>query len=172
MATSNATDLQILLLAENTRRVSMLRKSVRDGGLSCVIKRIGHNKQASEWLRRNSPPRSEPVPDLVLFDFAKAEPDAVALARDIAFGAERSRVPVVLMTSPETESMLESGELDDGEATMFTARALDVFLRKLVGRRREGFLRALGTLYQYGPILAPLPSHFLESNGEPDKLSA
>ena len=172
MVARTGTNLQILLVAENTRRVSMLRKSIRDNGLSCGIKRIGHSEKASLWLRRNPPTPSEPLPDLVLFDFAEAHPDAVALARDIAFGADRSPVPVVLMTSPETETMLESGELDGGEATMFAARALDVFLRKLVGRRRQGFLRALCTLYQYGPILTPLPAPFLETIEQPDKLSA
>lgn len=172
MATSKGTDLQILLLADDTGRVALLRASIRDNGLSCGIKRIGYSDKASQWLRRNPPPPSEPLPDLVLFDFADASPDAVALARDIAFGADRSPVPVVLMTSPETESMLESGEIDDGEATMFTARGLDVFLRKLVGQRRQSFLRALCTLYQYGPIITPLPSTFLETNGQPDQLSA
>ena len=172
MATSAVTNLQVLLIAENTRRVSMLRKSFRDNGLRCGIKRLGYSEKASQWLRRNSPPPSEPLPDLVLFDFAEAKPDAVALARDIAFGADRSPVPVVLITSPDTESMLESGELDDGKATMFTARALDVFLRKLVGRRRPGFLRALCTLYQYGPVLTSLPAPLLETIEQPDKLSA
>jgi len=172
MTTSMGKDLQILLLAENARRVSMLRQSFRDNDLSCGIKRIGHCKKASACLRRKPPYQSEQLPDLVLFDFAEADPESLALARDIAFGADRSPVPVVLMTSPETESMLETGELDDGEATMFTARALDNFLCKLVGRRRQAFLRALRTLYQYGPILARLPAPFLETVEQPEKLTA
>lgn len=172
MATSMGKDLQILLLAENTSRVSMIRQSFRDNGLNCRIKRIGHSKKASACLRRKPPYDSERLPDLVLFDFAEADPESLALLHDIAFGADRSPVPVVLMTSPETESMLETGELDDGEMTMFTARALDNFLRKLVGRRRQGFLRALQTLYQYGPILARLPAPFLETIEQSEQLTA
>ena len=172
MATSTGTDLQILLLADNARRVAMLRNSLRDNGIRGGIKRVGQSDKAFEWLQRSSPPSSEPLPDLILIDFAEADEDAVAAARDIAFGPNRSPVPVVLLTSPETESMLESGEVDDGEATMFTARALDLFLRKLVGQRRQSFLRALSTLYQYGPILTPLPPPYLDTIEPPDKLSA
>lgn len=172
MTSDDDHNLDILLLADNMRRTSMLRSNLQLSQLNCKIKRIGHNEKATAYIRQRQLEQGGALPDLILFDFAESRPKTLALARDIAFGEQRSPKPVVLMTSPETESLLESGELDGGEATMFTARALDTFLGKLVGRKRRGFLRALDTLYQYGPILARLPADYLDSNGEPSKMSA
>jgi len=165
-------NLDVLLIADDSYRVAMLRQAMQQSGLNCTIRRLDQTKRASAYLKRLQPYEHSPRPDLVLFDLAEPDPRSIELLRDVAFGNRRSEVPVVLLTSPASEPLLESGEIDDGEATMFSPRSLQTFLKKLVGRRRSGFLRALKTLYQYGPILARQPDHFLEKREEYAQLSA
>ncbi|MDH3747803.1 MAG: hypothetical protein OER97_06310 [Gammaproteobacteria bacterium] len=165
-------NLDLLLIADDAYRVAMLRRAMHQVGLSCTIRRLAQTKKASAYLGRVKPYQNSPLPDLVFFDIADSDPSTVEIAKDIAFGERRSKVPVVLLTSPASETLLESGELDGGATTMFSPRTLETFLKKLVGRRRYGFLRALSTLYQYGPILARQPLNFLEHGSEPAELSA
>lgn len=164
--------LEILLVADDAVRVSLLRRSMRANGLSCNTRRVGYGKKALAYLRRHSPYQTTPAPHLVLIDLAEQSDAARELVQQMAFGKRRSPIPVVLLSSPAAEVLLESGELDGGEATMFTARALDSFFRKLVGQRRAGFLKALATLYEYGPIILRLPEAFVESSEDAPDLSA
>lgn len=163
MPTMAETELDLLLIADDAYRVSMLQALMRNAGLTCTVRRLDQTKKATAYLRRLKPFENSRLPDLVLFDIAESHPSIVDLARDVAFGERRSAVPVVLLTSPASETLLESGELDGGKSTMFASRALETFLGKLVGRKRHGFLRALATLYEYGPILARQPARFLEN---------
>ena len=164
--------LDVLLIADDGYRVSMLRESMRQSGLSCTIRRMDQTRKASAYVRKLESYGKSPRPDLVLFDLAEPSEKTLEVLRDVAFGEQRSEVPVVLMTSPASEPLLESGEIDDGRATMFSPRALPSLLGKLVGSRRQGFLRALGTLYQYGPILARQPAEFLDRRDDYLQLSA
>lgn len=163
--------LNILLLASDAYRVSMLRRSMRQAGLCAEIERLDLTARAAE-VARACAGHSGVSPDLVFVDLADTQPAALRFARDIAFGDRACPVPVVLLTSPDSEALLERGELDGGEATMFTARALDTFLGKLVGRRQASFIRAIGILYQYGPILVQLPEAILEKPDDSAQLSA
>ena len=165
-------NLDVLLIADDSYRVAMLRQAMQQHGLSCTIRRLDQTKKASAYLKRMQPYENSPTPDLVLFDLAEPDDTAVDLLREVAFGERRSEAPVVLLTSPASEPMLESGEVDEGQSTMFAPRSLQTFLQKLVGSRRAGFLRALKTLYQYGPILARQPRHFLEKRDDLAQLSA
>lgn len=158
--------LDVMLIADDAYRVAMLRQCMRTSGLSCTIRRMGASKKASAYLNRRQPYEKIPMPDIVMFDLAEMDPQMIDILQDVAFGEQRSSVPVVLLTSPSSESLLESGEIDEGRATMFSPRSLPTFLQKLTGRRRRGFLRALRTLYEYGPILARQPAHFLERRGD------
>ena len=158
--------LDVMLIADDAYRVAMLRQCMRKSGLSCTIRRMGASKKASAYLNRRQPYDKSPMPDIVMFDLAETDPQTIDVLQDVAFGEQRSSVPVVLLTSPSTEPMLESGEIDDGQATMFSPRSLPNFLKKLTGNRRRGFLRALRTLYEYGPILARQPAHFLDRSDD------
>ena len=106
----DAKNLDVLLIADDSYRVAMLRQAMQQQGLNCTIR-----------------------PDLVLFDLAEPDADSVELLRDVAFGSRRSEVPVVLLTSPASEPMLESGEIDEGQATMFSPRSLQAFLTTVFG---------------------------------------
>lgn len=164
--------LDIVLIAEHAYRVAMLQQLMRHTGLSGTIRRLGQTRRASDYLQNRAPYEKTPLPDLVLFDLAEIQEHTKSLLANLAFGALRTPVPVVLLTSPVTEELLEKGDIDCGDATMFSPRGLPDFLRKLADCRCDEFLAALVTLYQYGPILARQPARFLQGCDSEVPLSA
>lgn len=172
MPTSGATKLDILLIADDAVRIAALRQRMTQSGLCCSVHRVGFGKQATSYLHRRTPYQQAVRPDLVFCDLAKLTPEALNLVRSAALGPERASAPFVLLTSAQSEERLEAGEIDGGKATMFVARTLEIFLKKLAGSRRDAFLQALRTLYGYGPIMLRLPEELSGQNGNGSQLSA
>lgn len=164
--------LQILLIADDSYRIAMFRRAMKSAGLNCRISRLPQTRTARAFLNRKHLADGESRPDLVIQDFACDDKHALDTLTVLAFGASRSMVPVVVLTSPATEQILQSGELDDGQSIMFSPRPLDAFLKKLARDRSAAFIAAVTTLYRYGPILARLPQHFFESGDNSTQLSA
>lgn len=154
--------LDMVLLSEDTYRVAMLRQLMLSVRIDGTLRRLGFSSKASAYLQSRTPYEETSLPDLVLFDLAEVQENSKDLLRSIAFGRQRTPVPVVLLTSPATESLLQAGDIDGGEATMFSPHTLTTLLKKLAGQRQPGFLKALSTLYEYGPILARQPTRFLQ----------
>lgn len=172
MPSEKSTPLQILLIADDSYRIAMLRRAMKNAGLNCRISRLPQTRTARAFLNRKQLADGESRPDLVFQDFACDDNEALDTLSVVAFGASRSRVPVVILTSPATEEMLQSGDLDDGRSIMFSPRPLESLLRKLADNRGSAFIAAVRTLYQYGPILARLPQHFFELSDDSTQLSA
>ncbi len=172
MPTSEATKLEILLIADDAVRIAALRQRMTQSGVRCSLHRVGFGNQASAYLNRRTPYQNAARPDLVFCDLAELTSDALELVRATAIGPGRASAPVVLLTSAGSEQRVEAGEIDGGESTMFVARALETFLRKLADARREAFLRALQTLYGYGPIIVRLPEELCGRDGNGSQLSA
>ncbi len=171
-ARSTGNKLDIVVVARDSCRYAKLREAMQAAGLHGTIRRLAPTRKTYSYLARTRPARSSPPPDLAFFDLADPRPEALDIARKMVCDKYRSRVPLVILTSPESESLIASGELDEGRTTMFSARPLESFIAKLAPRGRNGFLRALATLYQYGPLLARLPLRMLENCDENDRLSA
>lgn len=172
MPADNPLPITIVLIADDSYRIALLRRAVRDAGVACTIYRIPLTTGARAFLKPKAPDGTAATPDLVLCDFATTEAGVCRTVQAVAFGSQRSDVPVVLLTSEASENLLDSGELDEGAATMFSARPLEFVLRKLAGDGRRAFLRALATLYQYGPVLARQPDVFLDCGDDEKELSA
>lgn len=172
MPADNSLPITIVLIADDSYRIALLRRAVRDAGVACTIYRIPVTTGARAFLKPKAPDGTTVTPDLVLCDFASTDANVCRTVQAVAFGSQRSAVPVVLLTSEATENLLDRGELDDGAATMFSARPLELVLRKLAGDSRRAFLRALATLNQYGPVLARQPDVFLDCGTDEEELSA
>lgn len=164
--------LDVVLIAEHANRVALLQRLMQQIGLNGSIRTLRPSAQVSAYLRKQSPYENTPLPDLVLIDVAEAEERITGLLWSIAFAKQRTSAPVVLLTSPTTETMLESGDIDSGDVTMFSPRTLTSLLQKLAGSHGDEFLEALATLYQYGPILARQPARFLKYRDTDTQLSA
>lgn len=172
MPADNQSPITIVLIADDSYRVALLRRTVRDAGVACTMYRVPLTTGARAFLKPKSPDGSTATPDLVLCDFGSVDGNVCRTVKSVAFGSQRSPVPVVLLTSEASENLLDSGELDGGAATMFSARPLQFIFQKLAGNGCRAFLRALATLYQYGPILARQPDNFLHCGDDETQLSA
>lgn len=172
MPANDQSPLTIVLVADDSYRIALFRRAVRDAGVACTIYRVPLTTGARAFLKPKSPNGAQTQPDLVICDFAATDANVCRTVQAIAFGSRRSAVPVILLTSTASETLLDSGELDDGEATMFSARPLEFVIGKLAGDGRRAFLRALATLYHYGPVLARQPDVFLNRDDNHAELSA
>ncbi len=153
--------VELVLIAERADRAAMLRDTMRKNGINGVIRRIAPCKAAIDCARKAGPYKQKSPPDLIIYDYSDPSEQNTAVLRDIAFCNERSRIPVVLLTSPASQDLLDTGEVDGDTAVMFSPTSLVSFVQKMQDNKRSGFFRALHTLYQYGPILVRMPDRFL-----------
>ncbi len=164
--------VNLVLIAENPNRASMLRDAMERNNVNGVIRRLEPGAPAVDCARKSGAYSQKDLPDLIVFDYANPNEKNTSVLRDIAFGIERARVPVVLLTSPDSQDLLDTGDLDGDKSIMFSPTSLPSFVRKMKNGKRGTFFKALNTLYQYGPILVKTPEAFLDFNNAPTALSA
>ena len=143
--------LKITLVSDDSYQLACLQSDMRAVGLRAELslRKPGHSTAAA--LRRKRLDKSGP--ELVLLDFTRDDIVARRMLKSIAFGEKRSRAAVAILTSPETERLLDAGEIDGGEATMFSPTRVDVLFGKLTNGKARTMLRSIGVLNEYGPVL-------------------
>ncbi len=149
-----------------------LRQSMESDGINGNIHRIDAHVDAIGRIRELCRDKSERRPDFILFDLSEPDPELLDMLRQLAFGSGRSPVPVVVLTSPETESILQSSQFDDGGAVMFSPISLENLVATLRSKRRSRFLRALSVIYAIGPVLVQAPAKLFSHQDEGLALSA
>lgn len=150
--------MNLVVIADDPARATLLHSSMQTAGVNGVVRRISPGHRAIDCARRAGCYREQSLPDLIFLDFAEPDEKTFAILSDIAFGENRAHVPVVLLTSANSWQLLESGSVGDEAAVMFSPTSLPSFVSKMRNGNRTSFLKALKTLYQYGPILVRLPS--------------
>ncbi|MBT8067628.1 MAG: hypothetical protein KJO09_10335 [Gammaproteobacteria bacterium] len=153
----SANDINLVLIAENSARAKLLRDTMSNCGINGVIRRIDPGAPAVDCARQTGPYREKPLPDLFFLDFTDPSDECIAVLKAIAFGEQRTSVPVVLMTSDYSQDLLDNGDVAEDTAVMFSPTSLPSFFRKMKTGKRPSFFKALRTLYQYGPILVRPP---------------
>ncbi len=161
-----------LLISCCKEYAALLRQSMESDGINGNIHRIDASLDAMVRIRELCRDRSERRPDFILFDCSEPEPAQLDMLRQLAFGSGRSPVPVVVMTSPETETILQSSRFDDGGAVMFSPITLDNLVATLKRKRRSRFLRALSVIYAIGPVLVKAPAALFSRQEESLALTA
>lgn len=164
--------VNLVLIADNPGRASMLRDTMEDTGINGVIRRLAPGAPAIDCARKAGAYQKKTLPDLILFDYSEPDERNTSVLRDIAFSSERARVPVVLLTTPASQDLLDTGDVDGDQAVMFSPTSLKSFVSKLKLDKRKSFFRALATLYQYGPILVRIPDTAIQYEHYPTALSA
>lgn len=165
-------NVNVVLIADRPSRAKMLRDLMQQAGVSGVIRRLAPGEPAIDCARQSGSYHEKPLPDLIIYDYAHPDKHCTLILKNIAFGAGRSSVPVILLTSPESQTLLESGEIDGGNAVMFSPTGLAAFIGKMESKRRQMFFKALHTLYQFGPILVRTPSVVLRQDRREMAVSA
>ena len=164
--------INLVLIAEDSERASMLRNTMAQFGIDGVIRRISPGSPAVDCACRRGPYRDKPLPDIFFVDFTRPSEESISVLKAIAFGDQRTAVPVVLITNAESQDLLANGAVADDAAVMFSPTSLASFIRKMAGEQRPSFFKALHTLYQYGPILVRPPDSALSYSGGLAALSA
>lgn len=165
--TANQETINTLMVSDRKECASLLRHSLESDGIGGNIHRIDVHSDTLARVRELCRDKSERRPDFVIFDLADPDEDKLALLGELAFGRGRCSIPVVVLTSPETESLLQSGAVDGGGAIMFSSISLDNMIATLRAKRRNRFLRALSVIYAIGPVLVQAPSKLLaQRDGE------
>ena len=144
--------LKIVLVSEQSIRVAGLKNELARAGVDANLILKPPNHSTAALLRRFTESKAQPD-CLVLIDFTEDSVLSRRMLKSIAFGDKRCRAVVGVLTAPDTEELLESGEIDGGEATMFSPTEIGVLARKLAGRACQEVLHSMSILNQYGPIL-------------------
>lgn len=165
-------DVNLILIADNPQRASMLRDTMEQTGIRGVIRRLSPGAPAVDCARRSGAYRDKKMPDLILFDYVSPDEKTTSILRDIAFGKQRARVPVILLTSERSQELLNTDEIAANDAIMFSPTSLASFISKMKAEKRSSFFRALDTLFQYGPILVRTPESWRRREYGPFALSA
>ena len=150
-------DINLVLIADDPGRASILQQTMETSGIRGVIRRIDPGNAAIDCARRSGAYCNKSLPDLIFFDITDTTERTTEVLSEVAFGEARSRVPVVLLTNSDSPELLEDGRIDDSQAVMFSPTSLPSFVGKMKNGKRTAFFSALKTLYQYGPILVRLP---------------
>ena len=124
--------IDLVLIADRADRAGMLHDIMRRAGVSGIIRRLPPSGSVVDCARQSGPYREKRLPDLFVIDFANPGRQTIETLRKIAFGRDKAPVPVVVLTSPESQVLLDSGEIDGGNSVMFAPTALSSFVQKCV----------------------------------------
>lgn len=164
--------IDIVLIADRPGRATLLRDLMQDSGVSGVIRRLAPGDRAIHRARQTGEFRRIALPDLFIVDFSSPDNQTLAVVREIAFGRKKSTVPVILLTSPESEALLDRGDIDGGVAIMLTPISLATCVARLRMEKRQSFFKALHIFYEFGPMLVRLPEHVLDQQSREDAIPA
>jgi len=150
-------DINLVLIADDPICANTVRDTLQVAGITGTIRRMEPGSRAVACARQRGAFEAADSPDLILFDYEVPDEDKTTVLNEIAFCPDRAQIPVILLTSPESQEMLDKGDIDGGDAVMFTPTSLSSFVEKMRNGHRDVFFKAVHTLYEYGPILVSMP---------------
>ena len=164
-------NIRLTIIGDNVRRLALLRQEISRYDASCERQTLDA-AQASLGKPATQGQSAFEAADVLLVDFAGPETARLSLVHALAFGRKRALTPVVIMTSEESERLLRNSTGKKDKPTMFTPTPFSAFMTGLLQEKRRRLVKALNTLYQFGPILVRLPSSAIPDITEHTALSA
>ena len=154
-----AKSLNILLIANDTGNIEVVRRALENNRTQCRLHMIGTGPTAIPYLRREGPYTNAPEPDLILFDLVNAASASLGTLRQIKDGDIAGDAPVVLLTRDPDDPDDSQGdiEVDMEEYATFSPVELDSFLDALSAIKPIRFVKAITLLGQHGFVLVRMP---------------
>ena len=149
--------INALLISDSQDNASLLIDTMEREGLDGEIQRARPSPAAVDSARRCGRFRYAPPHDFVLLDFSEPDEASQSVVSELAFGASPARVPIVLLTSSESEYLLKPDSPLTAGTCMFAPTSLGSFIGKMRQHSRKRFLRALSVMSELGPVLVRLP---------------
>ena len=153
----NEERLNILLIADNTDSIQVIRQALETSNTRCRLLMVGVGLSTLAYLRREGPYAEAPVPDLILFDVIDAEPDSIAVLKRIKSDPRFQSMPIVLLTNSESEATLDDIQLGNNRYTTFSPVDLESFLSALNAIQPNRFMHAISLLENFGFVLVRMP---------------
>ena len=154
--------VSLLLVEDNPDRAMLVRKELVASKIKCLLHTVGPDRNALNYLQHRSPFEAAPTPDLVLFDFVDPEPRFLKIIDQIKADESLRDIPVVILTSHDSEQILDDAYRDSDDCIMFSPIELDDFFRSMQSFNTERFLRAVKVIENLGFVLVRVPSTFMQ----------
>lgn len=159
-------DLDLVLISDSPGCGEKLRDALQIKGVNGTIRRLAPDDRAVDCAKRSGSFKRSKRPHVILFDFGRPDDNTSSVLEKIAFCSDKPDVPVVLLTSDESQELLSSGEVGDDNTIMFSPTSLSHFVGKMHHESRDKFIGALRTLYAFGPILVRMPATLTEMRSD------
>lgn len=135
---------EILLAEDNPGDVMLTKKALKQGKLANNLHVVADGVEAMRYLRQEAEYADAPRPDLILLDLNMPRKDGKEVLADIGEENELSRIPVVVLTSSESEAdIARSYELS---ANAYLTKPVDFDGFVEIVNRLEGFWFQVVTL--------------------------
>ena len=128
---------EVLLAEDNSGDVVLTKKALKQGKLANNLHVVADGVEAMRYLRQEAEYADAPRPDLILLDLNMPRKDGKEVLADIDEENELSRIPVVVLTSSESEAdIARSYELS---ANAYLTKPVDFDGFVEIVNRLEGF---------------------------------
>ncbi len=156
--------LNILLIEDCPRRLRLAREALEKAKTFCRLQTVGTGGDSTRYLLQQDPYGTAPTPDLVLFDFTGADPRELKLLESLRSLDLFKSVPLVLLTLPDAEALLEEKYESRPDRIMFSPIELSGFLSTMNSLTKERFMNAVSLISSLGFVLVRAPAEFAETS--------
>ena len=145
--------LNILLVEDAPGKSELIRSALEQSGNKCNLHTVGSGRHTIKYLRGEGPYAAAPKPDLVFLDATSCEPEQIKVLDQVHADTNSREIPLVLLTSPESERFIDETCNQQDEGVVFSAIELNSFLRTMRARTPERFLNAVTLIQKLGYVL-------------------
>lgn len=149
--------INILLIQNQSDTLHSVQRALEANKTHCRLQMVGTGSTTLSYLRRDDPYANAPVPDLVLFDLTSAAPAAISVVRAIKADQHCQSLPMVLLTSDDSEEALVKLVSKRENDTAFSPIDLDNFVKALNSFKPDRFMHSVRLLENFGYVLIRMP---------------
>ena len=164
--------LNVLLVEDIASKTKLIREALERSRNTCRLHAVGAGQDTLSYLRRDGPYASAPTPDLVLFDLSDARKPHLKILDRVYKDTSQRDIPLVLLTSAQSEKLVEDTYDGHRGRVVFSPIELDHFLNSMHSRSPDRFLSAVSLIQKLGFVLVRIPDAFMESHVGQSRVAA
>ena len=154
--------LNILLIESSAHRLGLIRDELKQAETRCRLHTVGTGGDSMKYLKREAPFNDAPQPDLIIVDLSQPLRRLLTFIDKLKSSKEFAELPLVVMTRPETEAILEEKYRASDGCVMFSPIELGSFLTTMNSMPLDRFLNAVRLIADLGFVLVRTPEDFEE----------
>jgi response regulator RpfG family c-di-GMP phosphodiesterase len=155
-------ELNVLLIEGRPCRLNLIRKTLDDECTRVRLHTVRAGRDLARVFRQDVPYEDTPEPDLVMFDFSQPEQCYLKLIEQLKSTEEFAKMPLVLLTRPESEELLAHKYDAVEDCVMFSPIALADFLKTMNSHCIDRFMNAVTLISNLGFVRVRAPAEFAE----------